>query len=121
MLQYQPLDVITDGKTFQMTVSKAYDITGLPLYQKTAEGEIEYLLPSTTHVYAFEVNAVSLYGDTTVIKDALYVPNNSSETFKALDSSIRSMKYDNMPPSLLMSDFLFMRSLIFCTSLWRAI
>ena len=96
MLQYQPLDVITDGKTFQMTVSKAYDITGLPLYQKTAEGEIEYLLPSTTHVYAFEVNAVSLYGDTTVIKDALYVPNNSSETFKALDSSIRSMKYDNM-------------------------
>ena len=96
MLQYKPEDVITDGKTFQMTVSKAYDITGLPLYQKTGTEEIEYLLPSTTHVYAFEVNAVSLYGDSIILRDAVYVPSNSSETFQALDSSIRSMKYDNM-------------------------
>ncbi len=96
MLQYRPDDVITDGKTFQMTVSKAYDITGLPLYQKVGTEETEYLLPSTTHVYAFEVNAVSLYGDSIILRDAVYVPSNSSETFKALDSSIRSMKYDNM-------------------------
>lgn len=96
MLQYEAEDVITDGKSYQMTVSKAYDITGLPLYQKTGSEESEYLLPSTVKVYAFEVNAVSLYGDTIVIEEAVYVPSNSAETFTALGSDIRSMKYDNM-------------------------
>ena len=95
-LQYQAEDVITDGRTYQMTVSKAYDITGLPLYQKSGSQETEYLLPSTTKVYAFEVNAVSLYGDTVAVESASYVPNGSFEVFEALDASIRSMKYDNM-------------------------
>ncbi len=96
MLQYEADDVITDGKSYQMTVSKAYDITGLPLYEKTAGGEQEYLLPSTTKVYAFEVNAVSLYGDTITIDSATYVPTGSPEVFEALPPAIRSMKYDNM-------------------------
>ena len=95
-LQYKADDVITDGKTYQMTVSKAYDITGLPLYQKQGGQETEYLLPSTTKVYAFEVNAVSLYGDTVSVESATYVPNGSPEVFEAMDASIRSMKYDNM-------------------------
>ena len=96
MLQYEADDVITDGKSYQMTVSKAYDITGLPLYEQTAGGEQEYLLPSTTKVYAFEVNAVSLFGDTITIESATYVPTGSPEVFEALPATIRSMKYDNM-------------------------
>ena len=96
MLMYEADDVITDGKTYQMTVSKAYDITGIPLYRSVGGSEEEYLLPSTTKVFAFEVRAVSLYGDTVTIESASYVPANSPETFEALGADIRSMKYDNM-------------------------
>lgn len=92
MLQYQADDIITDGKTYQMTVSSAYPITGDTMYQNNQE----YLLPSTVEVYSFNIQAVSLWGDTIVIEEAKYVPENSSEVFKALDSSIQSMKYSNI-------------------------
>ena len=95
-LQYAADDIITDGRSYQMRVSRAYDITGLPLYQKSGGEEQEYLLPSTTKVYAFEVKAVSLYGDTVIVESATYIPENSFEVFEALPGDIRSMKYDNM-------------------------
>lgn len=92
MLQYQADDIITDGKSYQMTVSSAYPITGDTM---TQNGQ-EYLLPSTVEVYSFKIEAVSLWGDTIVIEEAKYVPENSKETFIALDSSIQSMKYSNI-------------------------
>lgn len=96
MLQYKADDIITDGKSYQMTVSSAYPITGDYMSQKTANGEIEYLLPLTVEVYSFNIEAVSLWGDTVVIEEAQYVPTNSKEIFTALDSSIQSMKYQNI-------------------------
>lgn len=96
MLQYKADDIITDGKSYQMKVSSAYPITGDYMSQKTANGEIEYLLPSTVEIYAFNIEAVSLWGDTVVIEEAQYVPSNSKEVFTALDSSIQSMKYQNI-------------------------
>lgn len=92
MLKYQADDIITDGKTYQMTVSSAYPITGDTMYQNNQE----YLLPSTVEVYSFNVQAVSLWGDTIVVEEAKYVPDNSKEVFTALDSSIQSMKYSNI-------------------------
>ena len=66
-------DVITDGRSYQMTVSEAREITGEPLYQTVNGVQQEYLLPSTTKVYAFKVQAVSLWGDTIVIEEAWQV------------------------------------------------
>ncbi len=96
MLQYEAEDIITDGKTYQMLVSKAYEITGDTMVQKTASGEEEFLLPSTTAVYAFNIKMISLWGDKIVIEEAQYIPDNSKEVFTALDSSIQSMKYSNI-------------------------
>lgn len=95
-LQYQADDVITDGNTYQMAVSSAYEITGDYMYQTVNGTDREYLLPSTTKVYAFKVEAVSLWGDSICLESAEYVPENSQETFTALDSSICSMKFDNI-------------------------
>ncbi len=96
MLTYTDGDVISDGKTYQMTVSKAFNITGDPLYEMIDGQENEYLLPSTTEVYAFQVNAVSLWKDAVTIEDAEYVTDGAKDTFKALGASIYSMKYANI-------------------------
>lgn len=96
MLAYSSGDVITDGKTYEMTVSQAREITGEPLYETVDGQDQDYLLASTTKVYAFEVEAVSLWGDTIVLEAAEYVPDNSSQTFTALESTIHSMKYSNI-------------------------
>lgn len=95
-LLYQADDVITDGKSYEMTVSEAFDITGSYLYQTVDNEQQEFLLPSTTKVYAFHVQAVSLWGDSVTLESAQYVPEGSSETFDALDASIRSEKFDNI-------------------------
>ena len=95
-LEYHADDVITDGETYQMRVSAAYDITGQPLYKTENGTESEYLLPSTTKVYAFKVEAVSLWGDEIIIESAEYVPDTTGEVFTALPSSVRSLKNDNI-------------------------
>ncbi len=95
MLQYQADDIITDGKTYQLTVSDAFEITGEYLYQTNGNVQSEYLLPSTTKVYAFQIDAVSLWGDDIIIREAEYV-TSSGDTFTALDSSIQSMKLTNI-------------------------
>lgn len=96
MLMYKSGDVITDGRSYQMTVSEAREITGEPLYQTVNGVQQEYLLPSTTKVYAFKVQAVSLWGDTIVIEEAQYVPQDSSEVFEALGADITSISGTNM-------------------------
>ena len=93
---YKSGDVITDGRSYQMTVSEAREITGEPLYQTVNGVQQEYLLPSTTKVYAFKVQAVSLWGDTIVIEEAQYVPQDSSEVFEALGADITSISGTNM-------------------------
>lgn len=95
-LQYKADDIITDGRTYQMTVSAAYDITGDYVYQTENGIQMEYYMPSTTKLYAFKVEAVSLWGDTIVIESAKYVPTDSNETFTALDAAIETMKYENI-------------------------
>ncbi|MEG0564396.1 hypothetical protein, partial [Anaerorhabdus sp.] len=94
--QYKADDIITDGRSYQMTVSSAYPITGDALMQKTNSGEFEYTYPSTCEVYSFTIQAVSLWGDKLIIEDAEYIPDNSNEIFKALDGSIQSLKYHNI-------------------------
>ena len=96
MLSYHAEDIITDGETYQLSVSAAYDITGETMYENK-NGELsEYLLPSTVKVYAFRVKAVSLWGDVIVIEDAQYVPSDGRETLTALEASVRSMKLENI-------------------------
>lgn len=92
MLTYVSDDVISDGKTYQLKVSSAYEITGEQMYQNGNE----YLLPSTVGVYVFNVEAVSLWKDEIVIESATYVCDNSTETFEALSSDINSMKHENI-------------------------
>ncbi len=96
MLTYEAQDVITDGKSYEMVVSKAFDITGEMLYT-TVNGEEEpYYLPSTTKVYEFEIQAVSLFGDEVVIESAQYVPNGINEVFDAMASDVHSLKDSNI-------------------------
>ncbi|MFV0380201.1 MAG: hypothetical protein ACK5KQ_05170 [Anaerorhabdus sp.] len=96
MLMYEADDIVTDGKTYQMKVSEAFDITGDTMIQ-TIDGEsTEYLLPSTVSVYAFKVTMVSLWGDSVIIEEAQYIPDSSNEVLIAMDSSIQSMKYSNI-------------------------
>lgn len=91
-LKYQANDIISDGKTYQLKVSSAWDITGEQMYQ----GDQEYLLPSTMGVYCFNLDVVSLWKDKIVIEKAYYYPENSKEAFEALGSNISSMKHSNI-------------------------
>ncbi|MBQ1325391.1 MAG: hypothetical protein IIY52_05170 [Solobacterium sp.] len=95
-LEYHADDVITDGDTYMMRVSAAYDITGQPLYRTVNGTDTDYPLASTTKVYAFKVEAVSLWGDEVVIESAEYIPSTTGEVFTALSSDIHSLKYDNI-------------------------
>ncbi len=92
MLQYEANDIISDGKTYQIQVSSAFDITGEQLYQNDSE----YLVPSTVGIYCFNLDVISLWKDTVVIEEAYYYPDDSEEVFKALDSSVSAMKHENI-------------------------
>ncbi len=94
-LSYQADDVITDGKTYQMVVSSAFSITGEYLTQTESGVVSEYFLPSTVEVYAFKLEAVSLWGDEIIIENAQYETSDGN-LFDALDSTINSEKLDNI-------------------------
>lgn len=96
MLTYEAEDVITDGKSYEMMVSRAFDITGEALYTNVNGEDEPYYLPSTTKVYEFQIQAVSLFGDEIEIETAEYVPNGVNEVFTALGKEIHSMKDDNI-------------------------
>ena len=73
LLSYQPDDVITDGKTYQMKVSSAFEITGDTITRTYPDGySEEYISPSTAQIHAFRVDAVSLWGDHLVIEIETY-------------------------------------------------
>lgn len=91
LLSYKADDIITDGKTYQMKVSSAFEITG----EYMSQNNTEYYLPSTVKVYAFKLETVSLWGDTITIENAQYV-TEKNDVFEALDSSIQAMKFENM-------------------------
>ena len=95
MFVYHPDEVISDGETYEMTVSKAFDITGEYMYSNN-DMDQEYYLPSTCRTYIFTVKALSLKGDEIIIDSATYVPQGSKETFEALPQEVNSMKHRNI-------------------------
>lgn len=95
-LFYQAEDVISDGKTYQMKVSEAFNASGDMFTQDFDGQKYDYTVPSTVSIFAFKLDAVSLYGDVVEIESATYVPSNSSEVFTALDKTIESDKYNNI-------------------------
>jgi len=97
LLSYQPDDVITDGKTYQMKVSSAFEITGDTITRTYPDGySEEYISPSTAQIHAFRVDAVSLWGDHLVIESAVYTVKETNETFEAFNEQFSTMKYQNL-------------------------
>lgn len=97
MLSYQPDDVITDGKTYQMKVSNAFVITGDTITRTYLDGySEEYMVPSTAEVHAFKIDAVSLWGDEIVIEKAIYTVSSTNETFEAFNEQFSTMKNENL-------------------------
>lgn len=97
MLSYQPDDVITDGKTYQMKVSNAFIITGDTITRTYSDGySEEYMVPSTAEVHAFKIDAVSLWGDEVVIEKAVYTVDSTNEKFEAFNEQFSTMKYENL-------------------------
>ena len=97
LLSYKSDDVITDGKTYQMKVSNAYMITGDRITRKYPDGYTEeYLVPSTAQVHAFDIEAVSLWGDEVVIESALYTVTATGETFEAFNEQFSTQKSNNL-------------------------
>lgn len=97
LLFYKGDDIITDGKTYQMKVSTAQEITGDSLTRVYPDGFTEdYTYPSTAEVYAFTIDAVSLWGDEVQIEQAVYEVEGSGDAFDAMDSKIRAMKHKNI-------------------------
>ena len=97
MLGYVADDVITDGKTFQMQVGSAFNIAPEEMYRQFEDGKVETAgLPSTSEVYVFRLDAVSLWGDEVVIENAIYTTEGNSMEFEALPSGFYSEKYQNI-------------------------
>ena len=97
MLGYVADDVITDGKTFQMKVGTAFNIAPEEMYRQFDDGKVETAgLPSTSQVYVFRLDAVSLWGDEVVIEEAEYITEGSENKFDALPSGFYSEKYKNI-------------------------
>lgn len=91
-LIYQATDVITDGKTYKMTVSTVFPITGETMYH---DG-VEETYPSTAELHAFQIQINSLWGDEVVIEEAKYVVDGSSLEFEALDGNYSTEKRNNI-------------------------
>ena len=94
---YESEDIITDGKTYQMSVSNAFEITGEQFIRTSDSGLVEdYTFPSTTRLYAFNLEVVSLWGDEVVIESAKYIVDGTDVEFDALVKNIVPQKYDNI-------------------------
>lgn len=91
-LWYKANDVVSDGKTFQMVVSQAVNCTGDPFEQNGSEMNF----PSTVQVYSMRIKVVSLWGDSIIIDEASYIPDEKGEVMMALDNSIQSLKFKNI-------------------------
>ena len=97
MFTYSSDDIITDGKTYQMSVSSAFEITGEQFEMVYDDGYVEdYTFSSTARLYAFKLDVVSLWGDEVVIEDAIYIVDGTNVEFDALQKNIVPQKYDNI-------------------------
>ncbi len=109
-LGYAAEDIISDGKTYQMKVSNAYQISDEFTRTYDSGYTEDYLLPSTAEIHAFYVEAVSLWGDAVEIEEAWYQVNGSSEKFEALNGQFKTTKYENIVNSVItdkISGYLF--------------
>lgn len=95
MLGYHAEDVITDGKTYELKISNVIDVTGEDLFITENGNSVQEYYSSSTKIYAFYVDAISLWGDEVIIEDACYITDTKIE-FKALDSRYSTMKRDNI-------------------------
>ncbi len=96
-LRYVADDVISDGKTYQMSVSEAFSITGEEITRTYSNGISEpYLSSSGSQMHAFKVEAVSLWGDDVVIEEATYVVSDTGENFIAFNEQFTTEKYENL-------------------------
>lgn len=94
-LFYGANDLISDGKTYQMSVSKTFTLAGDELVQTFNGQTFAYAVPSTVSIFAFRLEAVSLFGDIVQIESASYVADDG-ETFDALGADISSERYPNI-------------------------
>ena len=95
-LFYEANDIISDGKTYQLKVSEAFDATGL-YFTKNVDGNIrEYTVASTVSIFTFQLDVVSLFGDKIEIESATYISDNEDQIFNALGSEIQCEKYVNI-------------------------
>ena len=96
-LYYKADEVITDNKSYEITVSNAIEITGDELTRTYDDGYSEaFMYSSTTEVYAFILDVKSINGENIIIEEATYTVSDSNISFNALDGNIKSMKYDNI-------------------------
>ena len=94
---YESDDIITDGKTYQMAVSNAFEITGEQFERVYDDGfSEEYVFSSTARLYAFKLDVVSLWGDEVEIESAVYIVDGTNDGFEALGENIKPQKYDNI-------------------------
>lgn len=91
LMYYKVDETITDGSTYEMKVSDAFEISSEEMYQNGQN----MMLPSSARVFALKLNAVSLADQEVVIDSAVYEPDGQS-AMQAEDSSVSSMKYQNM-------------------------
>ncbi len=91
-LGYSPDDIITDGKSYEMSISNVIEITGETLYRNT---QVESY-PSTAELYAFKMNITSLTTEEVIIEEAKYIVDESNLEFIAFSMEYESEKRDNI-------------------------
>lgn len=83
-------DELISTEEYEIVVNNAY--IGNSFYQNNEE----YTYPSTIQIYVFVLDVKSLTNENLVLEDAIFIPNGSSEEYRALDASITSSKINNM-------------------------
>ena len=94
-LFYGANDVISDGRTYQLTVSETFTLAGDELVQTIGNETYTYAVPSTISVFAFRLDAVSLFGDEVIIESAQYIADDG-QVFDALGKDITAEQYPNI-------------------------
>jgi hypothetical protein len=104
-LHYVPEDVITDGTTYAMTVSKAEQLPKDGFSRTFSDGTVlDNGFPSTSEVFAFEIVASSLNEEVLIIDSAVYEVDESNDKFEALDEEYTNLYYNNIIGSFITDD-----------------
>ncbi|MDR1795547.1 MAG: hypothetical protein LBR25_09155 [Erysipelotrichaceae bacterium] len=88
---YVPTETVSDGETYEIIVTNAFEITGEVLYRDGFEDSY----PSTAQLYAFTVEIKSLSDESIVIEKAQYT-TSSGIVFEALDETYSTEKRFNI-------------------------